>query len=243
MDHLAKLLRKGVNRLGYDLHGVNSNPNPFYQLLKGLARFEIDLVLDVGANIGQFAMGLRDAGYHGTLVSFEPLSAAYLELVKAAQRDDSWIIHHRGAIGDHTGEVEINIAGNSVSSSVLPMTEAHLSVETKSAYIGIEKAPIFTIDSVSPKYLDKSCRPFLKIDTQGFEWQVLDGAQETLPHIQGILCELSLVPLYEGQHLWLDIISRLEREGFMLWSIQKGLTDLRDGRTLQLDAIFFRAEV
>ena len=82
--------------------------------------------------------------------------------------------------------------------------------------------------------------PFLKIDTQGYEWQVLDGARESLSQCQGVLCELSLVPLYEGQCLWMEMIQRLESGGFTLWSIQKGFTDLRDGRTLQVDAIFLR---
>lgn len=233
-------IRRAINNAGYDFHRIGSKPNPFFQLLKGLARFKIDLVLDVGANVGQFASGLRDAGYQGALVSFEPLSSAHLALAKAAQSDGLWIVHPRGAIGDHIGEIDINVADNSVSSSVLPMTETHLLAEAKSAYIDIEKAPIFTLDSVSPEYLNKPCRPFLKIDTQGFEWQVLDGARETLPHLQGILCELSIAPLYEGQRLWLDIIARLKSDGFTLWSIQDGFTDSRNGRTLQVDATFFR---
>ena len=143
-------------------------------------------------------------------------------------------------MGDQDGEIEIHIAGNSVSSSVLPMMEAHSSAAEGSAYVGIEKTPIFRLDSVAPSYLAQSSRPFLKIDTQGYEWQVLDGARETLSQCQGVLCELSLVPLYEGQHLWMEMIQRLESEGFTLWSIQKGFTDLRDGRTLQVDATFFR---
>ena len=77
------------------------------------------------------------------------------------------------------------------------------------------------------------------IDTQGFEWEVLDGASDTFVRARGVLCELSLVPLYEGQRLWLDLIERLESAGFVHWSFPKGLTDPRDGRTLQVDAIFF----
>ncbi len=213
---------------------------PLFQLLKALNRFDVDLVLDVGANVGQFASELRSVGYKGNLVSFEPLSAAHTALSKAAGGDPKWRVQPRSAIGDYDGEIEINIAGNSVSSSVLTMMEAHSSAANDSAYVGAEKVPIFRLDTVAPVYLAKSSRPFLKIDTQGFEWQVLDGTCETLPHVQGVLCELSLVPLYEGQRLWMDMIHRLETEGFTLWSIQKGFTDPRDGRTFQVDAIFFR---
>lgn len=69
---------------------------------------------------------------------------------------------------------------------------------------------------------------------------MLDGGSKTLPRIQGILSEVSLVELYEGQRLWRDIIERLEGDGFTLWSVNRGFTDPRDGRTLQLDIAFFR---
>jgi len=149
-------------------------------------------------------------------------------------------VHRCGAIGDYGGEIEINISGNSVSSSVLPMMEAHATAAADSAYVASNKVPIYRLDSIASEYLSGTNDPIINIDTQGFEWQVLDGATETLARAQGVLCELSLVPLYVGQHLWLDIIQRLENEGFTLWSIQLGFTDSRAGRTLQIDAVFFR---
>lgn len=240
MPYFKTNIKRLINLTGFDLHRLTPASNPSFQLLKALNRFEVDLVLDVGANVGQFVSELRSVGYKGNLVSFEPLSAAHNALSEAARRDPKWHVHPRGAIGDYDGEIEINIAGNSVSSSVLPMMESHSSAADGSAYVGVESVPIRRLDSVAPEYLAKSRRPFLKIDTQGFEWQVLDGARETLPHVQGVHCELSLVTLYDGQHLWEEMIERLKQEGFTLWSIQKGFTDPRDGRTLQVDAIFFR---
>lgn len=240
MKYIKKVLKRVINSTGFDLRRLSPSSNPAFQLLKALYRFDVDMVLDVGANVGQFASELRSIGYKGNLVSFEPLSAAHMALSKAARSDPKWHVHPRGAIGDHDGEIEINIAGNSVSSSVLHMTELHSSAAEGSGYVGVESVPLRRLDSVAPEYLAKCHRPFLKIDTQGFEWQVLDGARETLPRMQGVLCELSLVPLYEGGCLWMDMIRRLAAEGFTLWSIQKGFTDPRDGRTLQVDATFFR---
>ena len=242
MDFLKTLVKKAVHKIGFDLHRLTPGSNPAFQLSKALSRFEVDLVLDVGANVGQFASELRLFGYKGIVVSFEPLSAAHATLSEAAGRDPKWRVHPRSAIGDYDGEIEINIAGNSVSSSVLPMTELHSSAAEGSAYVGVERVPLRRLDSVAPAYLAKSRRPFLKIDTQGYEWQVVNGAVATLPKIYGILCELSLVPLYEDQRLWMDMIQRLESEGFTLWSIQSGFTDAHDGRTLQVDAIFFRLQ-
>jgi FkbM family methyltransferase len=151
-----------------------------------------------------------------------------------------WEAYPRCALGDYDGEVEINIADNSQSSSILPMLETHRSTAPESAYQGKETVPIKTLDSVAGQYLKDARAAFLKIDTQGFEWQVLDGALDTLPHIKGILVELSLVPLYEGQHLWREVIDRLEVEGFTLWGLNSGFSDLTTGQTLQVDGVFYR---
>lgn len=236
MKYIKNKVWQLLNAFGYDIHRSNTR-----QLFRALELFEVDLVLDVGANVGQFVTELRAAGFRGKVVSFEPLSSAWSALKHTARHDASWEIGSRCAIGDFNGEIEINIAGNSASSSILPMLEAHSSAAEGSAYVGSERVPIFKLDSVASKYLMNSRKPFLKIDTQGFEWQVLDGASEILPLVQGVLCELSLVPLYESQRLWQDIIRRLENDGFKLWSIHRGFTDPRDGRTLQIDATFFRS--
>lgn len=237
---MKKIIKKIIHSIGYDLHRLNVNSSPEYQLFQSLNKFEIDLVLDIGANEGQFVSEIRSVGYKDKIISFEPLAEAHKVISQAAKRDKNWTVHQRGAIGDYDGEVEINISGNSVSSSVLPMTDAHSSAAQNSAYVGSEKVAITRLDSVISEYLSPINRIFLKIDTQGFEWQVLDGASETLKKAQGVLCEMSLIPLYDGQKLWMEMLKRFESEGFTLWAIQRGFTDPRDGRSLQVNAIFFR---
>jgi FkbM family methyltransferase len=241
MTSAKRLVRSLFHSVGLDLRRVQSLTNPAYQLALGLNRFGIDLILDVGANTGQFSLELRSFGYQGRIVSFEPLSAAHALLEKAAISDSNWQVHRRCAVGDRDGEVEINVSGNSVSSSILPILESHSSAAQGSAYVGVERVPLVRLDTVAPAYLKDGRSAFLKIDTQGFEWHVLEGAVQVLPNFRGVLCELSLVPLYEGQHLWMDVLDRLQRAGFTLWSLQPGFVDPRDGRTLQLDAIFFRS--
>ena len=241
MNNIRRLAKGLVHRSGFDVHRLNTYANPAYQLLAGLKRFEVDLVVDVGANVGQFASELRSVGYQGRIVSFEPLSAAHAGLTRAAAGDSRWEVAPRVAVGDRDGEITINVAGNSVSSSVLPMLEVHAVAEKRAVYVNQETVRLSQIDTLAISYLQGARRPFVKIDTQGFEWQVLDGMAETLPRAVGVLCEMSLVPLYGGQRLWEDIIDRLRAAGFTLWSVQQGFTDPRDGRTLQLDGIFFRA--
>ena len=232
--------QKIIHSLGWDIHRFDPNSNEYIQLLQSLNNFNIDILFDIGANKGQFSSHLRMFGYKGKIVSFEPLSDAHKTLEKTARTDNEWVIHDRTAIGDFDGKININIAGNSQSSSVLSMLDSHTSVAENSAYIGVEEVAISRLDTLSPLYVSPTSRLFIKIDTQGFEWNVLDGAENTLKQAQGVLCELSLIPLYEGQKLWLDVICRLEREGFTLWSLKKGFSNSHNGRTLQIDAVFIR---
>jgi FkbM family methyltransferase len=240
MRYAKKIVRSALLQAGYDFHRLTPASNPYFQIVSGLGRHRVDLVFDVGANTGQFASNLRSVGFKGRIVSFEALSAAHAQLVRAASHDNAWTVHPRCAIGDQDGQAEINIAGNSVSSSILPMLERHATAAPGSAYVGRETVPMTRFDRAAEQYLGETRRPFLKIDTQGFEWAVLDGAREVLPRLCGLSCEMSFVPLYSGQRLWKDIVARLEQDGFSLWALQIGFTDPHDGRTLQADGIFFR---
>lgn len=240
---IKRAIKNIIQKAGFDIHRLSVKNEPLFELFQGLQKFNINMIMDVGANAGQFASKLRSVGYTGNIVSFEPLTSAYTELCKVASRDKKWVVYKRCAVGHFDGEIQINIAGNSCSSSILPMLETHRAAAEESSYIGSEDTPIVKLDTISMEYLSKAeGKAFLKIDTQGYEWQVLDGATETLKQVQGVLCELSLVPLYDGQHLWLDIIERLSAEGFTLWAIQPGFKDKKNGRTLQLDATFFRTK-
>lgn len=239
--NLKRAIRTSLQKLGLEVHRyIPPEPLPPPQIVTSMRKFEIDLVLDVGANTGQFASEIRRGGYAGRIVSFEPLSSAHGELMETSAGDTMWEAYPRCALGDHDGEVEINIAGNSQSSSILPMLESHRSAAPESVYQGKEVVPIKTLDAVAGQYLKDALAAFLKIDTQGFEWEVLNGARDTLPQIKGILVELSLVPLYEGQHLWREVIDRLETEGFILWGFKPGFTDQTTGQSLQVDGVFFR---
>jgi FkbM family methyltransferase len=213
------------------------------QFAKALDLAGIDTVFDIGANSGQFASKIREYGYTGTIVSFEPLSSARNDLIRVASRDPAWLVHRQAAIGDRDGETTIYISGNSVSSSILPMLQLHSNAAAESGYIDSERVPLARLDSVAGSYLTHETKLFIKIDTQGYEWPVLDGASETLRKARGLACELSLQQLYGGQRLWRDIVDRLDDEGFILYALQKGFTNLRTGQTLQMDGIFLRPDL
>jgi len=244
MSPIVKQLIKNIfNSVGLEVQRNQPLNEAGTQIYQAIKKINTDIILDVGANTGQFSLEIRKKGYNGKIVSFEPLLSARKKLIEYSLKDKNWLIHDQAAIGDHNGFIDINISKNSVSSSILPMMSSHSDAEGNSVYIGSERTAIITLDSVADAYLNDSSNCFIKIDTQGYESQVLDGAINTLKKAKGILCELSLVPLYEGQHLWKEIIERFEKEGFVLWSLHKAFTDKRNGRTLQMDAVFLRENV
>lgn len=239
---MKKIVRQLLRKLGFDISRYLASNSPAAQLAKALELSGTTLVFDIGANEGQFAKEIRENGFQGSIVSFEPLTSAWKALNKAALTDKKWFVFKQSAIGDQNGEIEIHIAGNSVSSSILPMLDLHSTAAVGSAYIDSELVPISSLDAVAIPFVEQNTKLFIKIDTQGFEWQVLNGASETLKYAHGVLCELSLVPLYDGQKLWRDIIDRLDENGFMLWALQKGFTDPMTGQSLQMDGIFLRKD-
>ena len=129
------------------------------------------------------------------------------------------------------------------SSSVLPMLPSHRDALPEANYIGTEEAPIYRLDSLAPTLLRPSDVAFLKIDVQGYEKQVLAGGKSTVKdRCVGLQLELSLLPLYEGGMLIREALDLVYSLGFTLTGLLPGFTDLRNGRMLQADGIFFRAD-
>jgi FkbM family methyltransferase len=208
------------------------------QLVLLLTQNRIDLVLDVGANEGQYASSLRSAGYAGRIISFEALTSAHEKLRHRAASDPAWQVAPRAAVGARAGQVELNISRNSVSSSLLPMLPLHLENAPTSRYVGKETVPLIRLDSS-----DFGCangRAFLKIDTQGFEQEVLEGTTKLLPHIFGFQIEISVAPLYLGQPSFTRLVDYVLDLGFELWNLYPGFSSPTTGRLLQLDAVFLR---
>lgn len=239
---MKNIIKKIFNFFGLNLSKLNALSVPSYQTVQALKAHNINVVFDVGANIGQFASELREHGYTGKIVSFEPLPEAYKLLISQTKGDENWFIHPRCAVGASAGEIEINVAANSESSSILPMLNTHENAAPHAKYIHKTTATIITLDSVLDMYTQMEDHILIKIDTQGYEWSVLDGASRTLERCQGVLLELSLIPLYEGQKLWLDLISRLAKSQLIIYAIKPAFVNLNTGQTLQIDGLFFRKD-
>jgi len=198
----------------------------------------IDVVFDVGANIGQYALLTRKEGFRGRIISFEPLPEAHLQLAATAKTDVHWTVHPRCALGSSFSTKLLNISKNSYSSSILPILDACRSAAPNSIYIGEVETPLITLDSVFDNYCAPSEKVFLKIDTQGYEWEVLVGASEKLSRIKVVQLELSTVQLYGGQKIYKHFFDFFESKGFYLWSILPGFANRETGQHLQFDAVF-----
>ncbi|TGE25097.1 FkbM family methyltransferase [Hymenobacter aquaticus] len=202
----------------------------------------IDLVFDVGANIGQFGDELREHGYQGEILSFEPQMAAYQQLRQASGADPKWHAFHY-AFGEVPGTTTINLSQNSHSSSLLPMMDSHLDSAPESAYVGKEEIEVRTLNDFwyeyGTKYDERTI--MLKIDVQGFEKYVLAGASSFLPHVSLIQLEMSLIELYNGEMLYHEMMDYLHTLGFgTLLTLIPGHSHPETGRLLQVDGVFGR---
>jgi FkbM family methyltransferase len=241
LHSIEKIIRNTANRFGLDIKRYNKSDTEFGNLCKMLTQSHIDQVIDVGANTGQFAQELRAHGYTGEIISFEPTSDAWNVLIENSKNDTKWRVAHRCAVGNIDGKSEINISSNSVSSSLLEMDKQHLDAAPDSFYLAKETVELCTLDTHFRNNGSLSKASFLKIDTQGYEINVLQGAASILPHVKGIQIELSLVKLYEGQMTYKNLIELLESDGYEIWSVIPGFINKSTGRMLQFDAIFFKA--
>ncbi len=228
-----------LHRLGIDLVRFPGRGTTLGRRIRLLRTFAVDLVVDVGANEGQYGRELRSIGYRGALVSLEPLRDAYRALEQRARGDESWRALNI-ALGDFDGPSEINVAGNSVSSSLLRMLPLHVQGAPDSDYVGRERVQVHRLDSVAEEVIGAARRPFLKLDAQGFERRILEGADKTLPAIVGLQVELQPEPLYEGAPAFTEMLELIACRGFSLMGLEPGFMDPTTGRVLAADGLWFR---
>jgi FkbM family methyltransferase len=244
----TEFLHGALRRIGYELNPYRTPGEKEAERELGeedlrraklLEHRGINLLLDVGADGGQYGIKMRKSGYTGRIVSFEPRADAFAQLEASAADDANWECR-RLALGSSQGSAEINVSRNAHSSSLLPMAERHRTVAPRSAYVGTEEVPVARLDSIWDELVRAGDRVYLKLDTQGFELEVLGGAERSLPDVQAVEAELSLVPLYEGAPVYVDLLDRLGQEGFRLAGLQPELGDPDTGELLQANGIFVR---
>jgi FkbM family methyltransferase len=234
-------LQRLARRLGYDLTLRRKAKSPPAQLVALLAHFRITCVLDVGANVGQYGALLREWGYAGRIVSFEPQAGAHGALERRAAADPAWRAAPRIALGARDGRVELEVSAESDMSSILPQGALLRRLSPSSAVVRRETVALCRLDGVAGSYLAPGDRVFLKIDAQGYEAQVLAGAAGLLERLAGIQLEMALVPLYQGERPFRAMLDELAALGFEPYLFLPGYFERKLARQLQLDGVFMRS--
>lgn len=235
MKKLLESLQKVLRRYGFQI--VFYNTHYLSRRMRLVNYHGINVLLDVGANAGQYAHKMRNLGYKHKIVSFEPLSTAFTSLSKLAANDKLWQVNNY-AMGDKETQMAIHIAGNSESSSLLNMLPVHEESVPSSKYIAEETIDIKRLDDIFDSFCGSGDKVMLKIDVQGYEKNVLIGAAESLKKIALLQLEMSITRLYEGELLYLEMIDYLDELGFRLVSVEGGLSDPITGELQQMDGIF-----
>ena len=238
---IKQKIHRVLHRMGWELQRLENAAVEFQAVRDILRESRADVVIDVGANTGQFGDLVLETGFKGMLISFEAIPSVHARLEKHARgRTRSWVVGPCSALGSSPGETLINVSANSVSSSLLPMLREHLDAAPESGYVGTQAVQVRRLDDLADGLVPREGRLMIKVDTQGYELEVLKGATGLLPRVSAIQIELSLVPLYHGAPIAVEAIGFVESLGFEVFSIVPGFKDKRSGRLLQADGIFVR---
>lgn len=230
---LKRVVRRVLRYAGYDIR-----PLCFYfdALQRELLR-SCDLLVDVGANTGQYVRLVRQLGYAGPVVSFEPEAAAFEGLRREASKGFCWQVR-RIALADREGEACLRVSANSVSSSLLDIREEHLAAAPSLRTVALQPVTVSTLDTQLAA--EPGAALWLKLDVQGSELAVLHGGTATLARTLVVQTEVSLRPLYERQTDYLELFAHLRGTGFTMCHVLPGFQDSQTGHLLQFDALFVR---
>jgi len=236
---LKNIVKQSLKHAGLNLTRYDPLRDPSKVLRTFLTRADVNLVLDVGANTGQYAKWLRQSGYTGRICSFEPLKSAFEVLRRNAAADRDWDVFNF-ALGAQAGTAILNVAGNSYSSSLLGMMPRHAEAAPESGYTGSESVVVQPLDDIFSGLAAGASGIFMKIDAQGYTREILIGARASLHVIRGVQLEMSLTSLYEGEALIGELICEVARFGLSPVFIRPEFTDRETGQQLQVDGIFFK---
>lgn len=208
-----------------------------------LKTFNIQTIIDIGANTGQYAESMYDFGYEGKIISFEPGEDAHTLLTLRSKKYPNWIVAERCGLGANKSEATLNVSDNSVFSSMLDIKDSYTKDTPKARVVKSEKITINRLDDIIEKYVNfaEDGKVLLKIDTQGFEKEVLAGGMNTLQRSTGIKMEIPLYQYYAGTGFdFAQSIQFLLENDFHPYAINKEGVDFKTGRTNTIDGTFFR---
>ena len=231
-------LRRALRATGFDIKRFGPFENPHVLRHGVMSKAGIELVIDGGANVGQYAGRLREYGYRGQILSIEPGGEAFRSLQAASSKDASWKTVCT-ALGAEDGEAVLRVMHDSVSSSLMaPRPKMQAICGPKSA--SEERVPVRTLRGILEEAGAKEMNTLLKLDVQGSEQDALIGAGERLGDCNFLELELAFEPLFEGQTPALELLHWLEDKGFRSVAWTPNTLDPNTGFGIEFDVILAR---
>jgi FkbM family methyltransferase len=230
---INKILSKTI---GYQLTKPQRNGLEILFKSKWFQSFQFKTVIDVGANVGQFAKVVRQAMPNVQIISFEPIPKDF-ELLKSKFTDDSKFLAINKAVGNENGAVSIAVNDFSPTSSILPTTQLQKDFYPITGEVQKIEVPIITLDEFS-KENEILGNILLKIDVQGFEDKVILGAKNFLSKVVVVYVECSFKEFYEGQPLFHEIYQLMVENGFEFRGVGDQLNAGKTSEPTQVDAVF-----
>ncbi|MCB9197891.1 MAG: FkbM family methyltransferase [Flavobacteriales bacterium] len=238
---MKQKLNKILSRLiGYQLSKANRDHVEELFVSKWFKTFNFNTVIDVGANNGQFARSVRIAMPEVKIISFEPIPEECSALKNSFKDDRNYVVHQL-ALGKEAGQTNFLVNDFSPTSSLLEQTDLQkeyypVTGNSKKIEVNIERLDtVLSVDELTGGVL-------LKVDVQGFEDQVLIGAENILSKVDLIYVECSFKEFYKGQPLFHDIYELLHEKGFVFMGIGDQLKAGKKGEPTQIDAIFVNSK-
>jgi len=236
---LKRLIQRASRVVGLHVGRYPPVDSLEYHLKTLLRELRIDCVLDVGAHEGEFAALLRDLDYTGQIISFEPVRASFDALTRKRAFDKAWSAQNV-ALGAEDGEFEMNIYQGSVFNSFLkPAENGSSRFGAATEIVRTEKVPMRRLESVIDEIVAArpGARIFLKVDTQGFDLQVIRGAGRRLDAIRALQTELAARSTYAGMPTLPEALRELNALGFELTGMFPVARELDHLRVIELDCV------
>ncbi len=241
--HKVRWYRRLAHKLGYDLVKFNQQVTLETHLRELMPRLHIDLVIDVGANKGQYAQMLRYIGFEGRIVSLEPGSAAFAELTRAACEDPLWEVH-RLALGSADGELKLNISPSSEFSSVYEPSEfgTHKYGESMSR-ASTETVDVQRLDAFLTEHIPHfpELKVLLKMDTQGHDHEVFAGAGPFARDFALLQSEIAVTPIYQGVPDFMESLALYRSQGYSVTGLYTVNRHRQTGHVVEFDCVMTSA--
>lgn len=238
---MLRNIQRHLRRLGVDIRGWPSAQSLAFARTRILRSHSNLVVLDVGANVGQWGSAVRESGFRGTIISFEPLPEAFSALTRTMNGDPDWLALPFVVGAQHSAAERFNVASNDgQSSSLLSMTHRHHEIAPDVDIIRSIEVEVVPLDCAEVRQLVGGGSVYLKADVQGSEALVLDGLRGMWPQVMWVEVETWLQEAYDGAPTFWDIAERMISHGFALFALEPGGVSKGSGQQLSVDCIWKR---